>query len=333
MHVARCYASVHLFYLVSIADVEVMVALSAGAQQSIHAIFTPTALGKAEVLIACCTDSMSPPAGFSAVSHVKGLSVAYTVQPYPAAYPLPPQSTLPSLSAHLTGDASDQAAVLNTDGMVGSPINDSSVKPVNSTPQEAGSLRAEFGDISIGGTKSLLLSISNESPIAASVNLWLDTFQADLSAATPATPLTQPYTLASSGSLRMPGSPARQRLHLTGLGSAAGMSGGWAQTPTPSLPLGSTAGAGVQLKGHKHHARRAGSQGHDSRQTLVSPFKLVKTLSAKEHCEVYALGVIAAFLYREQLGVDGKPYAAQIGRSCAPCILCMCMPSSQYYAV
>ena len=267
--------SIVVVYIASIGD---LFGLSAGGQQSIRAIFTPTAMGKAEVLIACCTDSVSPPAGFSAVSHVKGVSVAYAVQPYPPATPLPLPSSLASLSALVTtGKAGHQPPVIGTSAMLGSHTNDSSVTQEN-RPQQAGSVRADFGDCSIGETKVLLLSITNESPIAASVNLWLDTFQTDSPSATVsvAAALSQPYAMASSGSI-LPRSPTGHRSHVTQLSSANGMSASWAQSPTPALRLGSTAGAGGPFMGHKHTARRAGSQTgtkHNSRENLVSPSRL-----------------------------------------------------------
>ena len=170
--------------------------LCAGSQQSIHAIFTPTAMGEADVLVACCTDSTASPAGFSAVSHVKGVSVAYTVQLYPSTTPLPPPAPLAALSAQAkTGSAGHEAPVL-----VPEPIpeyGDGNVGQANRA-QQGRSVKADFGDCSIGDTKSLLLSITNESPIAASVNLWLDTFQADLpdAVATAAAAITQPSVMA-----------------------------------------------------------------------------------------------------------------------------------------
>lgn len=283
----------HLFYAgkrgsyscYRIPNIVIMVGLTAGGQQIIHAIFTPTALGKAEVLIACCTDSVSPPAGFSAVSHVKGLSVAYTVQPYPPATPLPPQPPLALSSSHLaTGKSGDQAPVLNTDAMVGVRVSANSVSQAN-RPHQGRPVTADFGHVGIGETKSLLLSICNDSPVAASVNLWLDTFQAGVvSSAKAAAARTQPHAMASAGSL-MPGSSTGQKSYLTGLSSPYGMSASWAQAHSPALPLGSTAGAGGQVEGHKHHARKAGRGGtkHDSRQTLVSP-RPTATVALKVEC-------------------------------------------------
>lgn len=295
--------------MIMIVHNDAAVGLSAGSQQSIHAIFTPTAMGKAEVLVACCTDSTSSLAGFSAVSHVRGVSVAYTVQPYLPTTPLPAPARLASLSAHAErGHAGHQSAGLVPDAMPES--GGGNVSQANRT-QQGSSLRADFGDCSIGDTKSLLLSITNESPIAASVNLWLDTFQADLpgAATTAAAALTQPSVMASLGSL-LPRSPTGQRSHLTQLSAAGGMSASRGQSPTPTLHLGSltnvggvraptatlrlrsaadatgvqgpshlgsTGGPGGSVKGNKHSARRAGSRqgtGHDNRQTLVSPLIL-----------------------------------------------------------
>lgn len=276
LQVLRITAAVlHSIVVGHFASVGDLFRLSAGGQQSIHAIFTPTATGKAEVLIACCTDSLSPPAGFSAVSHVKGVSVAYAVQHYRPATPLPLPSPLASLSALVTtGKAGHQPPVINTDAVLGSHTNDSSATQEN-RPQQAGSVRADFGDCSIGETKALLLSITNESPIAASVNLWLDTFQMDSPSATVsvAAALSQPYAMASSGSI-LPRSPTGHNSHVTQLSSAGGMSASWAQSPTPTLPLGSTAGAGGPFMGRKHTARRAGSRTgteRNSRENLVSP--------------------------------------------------------------
>ena len=268
------------------------VGLSAGSHQSIHAIFTPTAMGKAEVLVACCTASESSPAGFSAVSHVKGVSVTYTVQPYSLATPLPP-SPLASLAAHTTtGNAGHQSPVLLPDAMSESHDSDGNVNQ-DKRPQQTGSVRADFGDCSIGQSKSLLLRIFNESPIAASVNLWLDTFQADLpcAAATAGAALTQPYAMASSGSV-IPKSPIGQRSHRTQVISAGDMSSSWGQTPigspmslgltasarggqspSPALRLAPTPGLRGSIMGHEHSARRAGSRTGTERgnkQSLVS---------------------------------------------------------------
>ena len=289
-----------------------IVGLSSGGQQSIDAIFTPTAMGQAEVLVACCTDSMSSPAGFSAVSHVKGVSVAYTVQPYPPATPLPPPPTLAALSdcATTIGNAGHQSAVLIPNAMLEAQTSDSNIHQ-EQRPHQGGSVRADFGDCGIGQSQSLLLSIANESPIAASVRLWLGTFQADppSAAATSAAALTQPYAVASSGSV-LPRSPTGQRSHLPQLLSAGGTSAKWGQSaslplslgstalaggaqsptpnlrfgsaagagepqrPTPSLRLGSTAGPGGSNMGYKHSARRAGSRTgteHGNKHSLVSP--------------------------------------------------------------
>ena len=248
-------------------------------------------MGRAEVLVACCTDSVSPPAGFSAVSHVKGVSVAYTVQPYPIPTPLLPPSPLASLSAHAkTGSVVRQSPKLIPDAVLESRVSDVSQA---SRSQPGRSVRADFGDCSIGDSKSLLLSITNESPIAASVSLWLDTFQADLpsAAAVAAAALTQPYAMASSG-LVFPRSPTGQRSHLSQLSSADGMSAyrgqspaptltlgftagaGGAQSMTPTLRLGPTAGSAGSIKGLKHSARRAGFRTgteHGNKQSLVSP--------------------------------------------------------------
>lgn len=220
------------------------VGLSTGGQQSIRAIFTPTARGKAEVLVACCTDSMSPPAGFSAVSHVKGVSVAYTVQAYPPPTPLLLPSPLAALSAcATTGNAGHQSPLLIPNAMLEAQTSDSNIHQEERS-QQGKSVRADFGDCSIGQSRSLLLSITNESPIAASVSLWLDTFQADLpsAAATSAAAITQPY-VASSGSV-FSRSPTGQRSHLPQLLSAGGTSASWGQSPSLPLNLGSTAVAG-----------------------------------------------------------------------------------------
>ena len=283
--------------------------MSAGSQQNIRVVFTPTAMDKAEVLVACCTDSTSSVAGFSAVSHVKGVSVAYTVQPYPSTTPLLAPAPLASSSAQAKiGNADRQAPVQVPNAMPEYGFGD--VNEANRT-QQGRSVRADFGDCSIGDTKSLLLSITNKFPIAASVNLWLDTFQADLpgAATTAAAAVTQPSVMTNVGSL-LPRSPTGQRSHLTQLSTAGGISVSQGQSPSPTLHLGSAAHAGgVQgltptlhlgsaadatgmqgsshlgptagprgsVKGSRHSARRAGSHHgsrHDNRQTLVSPLIL-----------------------------------------------------------
>ena len=243
------------------------------------------------MLVACCTDSTSSPAGFSAVSHVKGVSVAYTVQPYSPTTPLATPPPLASLSARTTTGHTVHQSVLISDAVLESDTSDGTVVREKQF-HLGGSVRADFGDCSIGQSTSLLLSITNESPIAASVNLWLDTFQADApcAAAIAGAALTQPYVTADPGSV-FSRSPTGQRSQLTQLVSAGGMSASWGQSPTLPLSLGSTAGAGGNHSptptvglgstagpagstiGHKHSARRAGSRAgteHSNKQSLVS---------------------------------------------------------------
>ncbi|KAL0048861.1 hypothetical protein WJX82_001204 [Trebouxia sp. C0006] len=64
--------------------------LEPGQQLPIQATFMPTAIGPAEALVACCTDGPNPPAGFSTVSHVRGLSITYNIQTAPLLDPLFP---------------------------------------------------------------------------------------------------------------------------------------------------------------------------------------------------------------------------------------------------
>ena len=184
------------------------------------------------------------------------------------------------MSAHAKlGNASNQLTASDTDAE--SSISQSAVAKEEGAKQ-GGAVRADFGDCIIGDSKALLLSITNETPIAASVQLWLDTFQADLSgaSATAAALGTKPYDMAASGPIL----PYSSSGHLpqTALPSmTAGMSAVGAQGLTPTLPLGSLAGAEASLgglgahMGHKQHARRAGSMlggTHKTKHTVVDDY-------------------------------------------------------------
>ena len=236
-------------------------------------------MGKAEALIACCTDSLIPPAGFSAVSHVKGLSVKYTVQPRPSANaPAAPSPAVSMSALARLGKAGNHQIAFGAEAVAEASIGQSAVAEGEEEMHRV--VKADFGDCSIGDSKALLLSITNETPIAASVQLWLDTFQADLSgaAATAAAAGTKPHDMAVSRPI-LPYSSSGHPPQLTLPSLTAGMSAMGAQWSTPTLPMGSLTGAGVSLggsgahMGHKQHARRAGSvlgATHKTKHTVVS---------------------------------------------------------------
>lgn len=117
----------------------------------------PAVAGQAEVLAACCTSDSSAPVGFSTTAQVRGLAVTYAIQPALPSNPLLPSQGTPSAAL---------GAVSNAAGSGHSP------------------LIADFASCNIGQSRSLLLVVQNQTPLAASVSLWLETFQADLSSAT-----------------------------------------------------------------------------------------------------------------------------------------------------
>ena len=239
------------------ADCLSVLSVLTGGEQQIQATFTPTAIGKAEALIACCTDSVTPPAGFSAVSHVEGLSVTYTVQPYPAANPqIGP--TVPLLISALAakGDFDSQTTHHTTAANFESCISHQA-NAQGRQQSQAGLLKADFGDCRIGDSKSLQLVISNDTPIAAPVRLWLDTFQArPADAAAPA--MSQPYVMAESGPVLLGlTSGISSQLVLPSLTAGAVTKAG--PGVIPNMSLGSTGGSVLAPAGHKHHNRRAGS--------------------------------------------------------------------------
>lgn len=97
------------------------------------------------------------PAGFSAVAQVKSLAVTYSVQPAPLLTSIQMES-LPLASSTLqSGDQVD----------------------AQFTSKAQAAVLADFGTCNIGQTKTLMLIVQNQTPLAASVTLWLGTFQAE----------------------------------------------------------------------------------------------------------------------------------------------------------
>lgn len=232
-------------------------------------------MGPAEALIACCTAGPNPPAGFSTVSQVQGLSVTYYIQPGPLLSPGP---------SPFDPTRSTATAVASTSAVPG----DIATQPAAGSTRYGDkrglkrrqAVRADFGECSIGDTKSLLLTISNETPIAGSVIMWLDTFQADL--ATMATAANAPLKASESAAPCSPnyasGMVASGRSHALLPSLTAGKAGSSAQNRAPSLTLSSPVSGMASMNGHTSHRGRkaiaartaslAGSS-HKGRQTLV----------------------------------------------------------------
>ena len=141
-----------------------------GAQQTMRATFTPTAIGQAEALAACFTADPCPPVGFSTVAQVRGLAVTYTIQPAPA--DTPPQNVPQLLQSTTAGFPTDAA------------VTAAEAASIISNRGGSKEVLADFGSCNIGQSRSLLLLVHNPTPLAASVSLWLETFQADLPSTT-----------------------------------------------------------------------------------------------------------------------------------------------------
>ena len=251
--------------------------LSAGQQLPIQASFTPTAVGPAEALVACCTAEPSPPAGFSTVSHVRGLSVTYDTQTAPLWDPLSPPVS-PGRPIDRIGTVSDSCQP--ADASSSAVLSDTQTDPAAEKPTSGGkqglkhrqAVRADFGECSIGETKSLLLTVTNETPIEASVSLWLNTFQAaDL-------PVTANAAVATSGDSFRPGKLAgcRSRAVLPSL--TPGKAGSRSRSSIPSLILSSptrgmvSTGSHASPRGHKGTAGKPASPAglsHNSQHAMV----------------------------------------------------------------
>ncbi len=252
--------------------------LSAGQQLPIQATFTPTAIGPAEALVACCTPGPNPPAGFSTVSHVRGLSVTYNIQTAPFLDPL-----LPPLSPGRPIDGTDTVSDSRqqADASTSAVLSDTQTYPAADMPTSGGkpglkhrqAVRADFGECSIGETKSLLLTVSNETLIEASVSLWLNTFQAaDL-------PVTANTAIASSSDAFLSGKLAGTRSHAVLPGLTPGKAGSRPQNSISSLTLSSPIRGMVSLgihaspRGHKGTAGRTASPAglsHKSQHAMVT---------------------------------------------------------------
>ncbi len=254
--------------------------LSAGQQLPIQATFTPTAIGPAEALVACCTDGPNPPASFSTVSHVRGLFVTYNIQTAPL---------LNSLSPHVSpGRPIDRTGIVS-DASASAVFNDTQTDSAAEKPMSGGmrglkhrqAVRADFGECSIGETKSLLLTITNETPIEASVSLWLNTFQAtDLS-------VTAKAAVASSSDSFLPGKLAGSRSHAVLPSLTPGKAGNRSQNSIPSLTLSSpirgmvSNGSHTSPRGHKGTAGRTASPAwlsHKSQHAMVTYYSCMLVL-------------------------------------------------------
>lgn len=258
--------------------------LSAGQQLPIQATFTPTAIGPAEALVACCTDGPNPPAGFSTVSHVRGLSATYNIQTAPLLDPLSPHVS-PDRPIDRIGTISDSCQQADASAA----LSDTQTDPAAEMPTSGGkralkhrqAVRADFGGCSIGETKSLLLTITNETPIEASVSLWLNTFQAaDLS-------VTANAAVASSSDSFQPGKLAGSRSHAVLPSLTPGKAGSRSQNSIPSLTLSSpirgmvSTGSHTSPRGHKGTAGRTASPAwlsHKSQHAMVKYYSCMLVL-------------------------------------------------------
>lgn len=209
------------------------------------------------------------------MSHVQGLSVTYNIQPGPLLSPGPPP--LDPTRPTATAVASTSAVPSDIDTQ---PAAGSTRYGDKRGLKHRQAVRADFGECSIGDTKSLLLTISNETPIAGSVIMWLDTFQADL-------PTMAPVAMASLSASKSaaPISPnyasgmaASSRSHALLPSLTAGKAGSPAQNGALSLTLSSPVSGMASMSGHTSHrghkaiAHRTASLAGSSlkgRQTLV----------------------------------------------------------------
>ena len=251
--------------------------LSAGQQLPIQATFMSTAIGPAEALLACCTARPNPPAGFSAVSHVRGLSVTYNIQTAPLPDPLSPFVSPSRLinRMNIVSDSRQQADASTSAVLTDTQTDPASEKPTSGSKQglkRRQAVRADFEECSIGETKFLLLTVTNETPIEASVSLWLNTFQAaDLS-------VTANAAVASSSDSFLPGKLAGSRSHAVLPSLTPGKAGSRSQNSIPSLTLSSpirgmvSAGSHASPRGHKGTAGKSASPAglsHKSQHAMV----------------------------------------------------------------
>ena len=222
--------------------------MHAGEQLPVQATFTPTAVGRAETLVACCTAGSNPPAGFGAVSHVKGLAVSYAIQQLPLMTPLPDPANhqAPAASGQPPSDSQTDIGI----------VQDQSVESAMQIP-----VKADFGLCNIGQSKSLVLTITNQTLIAAPVRLWLDTFQTNQHLST--------SMVASHQSLSTTAAAVSATLPLpeqSGPGSAVAnsLSVTSASLPLPEKPAGSKSHAA-------QHSMRAGSSEDSAKNKQVTP--------------------------------------------------------------
>lgn len=228
----------------------------------------PSAIGQTEMLVACLTGAASPPVGFSTVAQVRGLAVTYIVQPTSA--PLP-QSTLPAPLGSPQAAPEDSA-----NASEGSSITTSRVSKA---------LLADFGSCNIGQTRRLLLVVQNQTPLAASVTLWLGMFQA----ARPSASAQTGYATASNAALTTAGpsqfmfsqllpNPAMQlssNIGPSNIGAAAGTSMGSSPLDVShTLTHQLTAARSPALDGTKTQHSRSFVPGHSAthkrKHSLVS---------------------------------------------------------------
>ncbi len=273
--------------------------MSAGQQLPIQATFTPTATGPAEALVACCTDGPNPPAGFSTVSHVRGLSVTYNIQTVPLLDPLSPNVS-PRRPIDRTGTISDSR--LQADASASTVLSDTGTDPAAEMPTSGGkqglrhrqAVRADYGECSIGETKLLLLTITNETPIEASVSLWLNTFQAaDLS-------VTANAAVSSSSDSFLPGKLAGSRSHAVLPSLTPGKAGSRSQNSIPSLTLSSpirgmvSKGSHASPRGHKGTAGITASPAglsHKSQHAMVLYYSCILVLVHLYKCSPHAVSL------------------------------------------
>ena len=202
--------------------------------------------------------------------------MTYHIQPGPLLTPGPPP---------LDPNRPTATAVASTRALPG----DSDAQPAAGSTRYADkrglkrrqAVRADFGECSIGDTKSVLLTISNETPIAGSVIMWLDTFQADLS--TMATEANAALSASKSAAPISPnfasGMAASSRSHALLPSLTAGKAGSPAQNGALSLTLSSPVSGMASTSGHTSHRGHKAIAGRiaslagcslKGRQTLVS---------------------------------------------------------------
>ncbi len=167
-------------------------------------------------------------------------------------------------------------ATASTSGRVIDPHSDDAavIDPASRAGlKHATALKADFGECSIGGSKIILMTITNDTPIAASVVLWLDTFQADAlrnASATATAPFAASCTGTASAAL-LHGKLAGGRSHATLPSLTAGTSGKNHQNDMTGLTLGSAvSGVASSFVGKTYPRSHKGlGLSHKSRPSLV----------------------------------------------------------------